>query len=82
MDLTQHFGEIIGIINRLNRALREKASREFDDDRESSKMLDEMIYQKKDDEINQQLEQIIKEVEYNLKPLYVSKIIKWRKFKG
>lgn len=81
-DLTQYFLDIIGVINRLNGALRENAAREFDDGREYPKMLDEMIYQQKNDEINHKLEQIIKEVEYNLKPLYASKIIKWHKIKG
>ena len=81
-DLTQHFLEVIRIINRIGSALREKASKEFDEDKEYTKMLNETIFKQKNDEINQKLEQIIKEVEYNLKPLYASKIIKWHKIKG
>lgn len=81
-DLTQHFLEVIRIINRIDSALREKASKEFDEDKEYTKMLNETIFKQKNDEINQKLEQIIKEVEYNLKPLYASKIITWHKIKG
>ena len=81
-DLMQHFLEVIRIINRIDSALREKASKEFDEDKEYTKMLNETIFKQKNDEINQKLEQIIKEVEYNLKPLYASKIIKWHKIKG
>ena len=81
-DLMQHFLEVIRIINRIDSALREKASKEFDEDKEYTKMLNETIFKQKNDEINQKLEQIIKEVEYNLKPLYASKIITWHKIKG
>ncbi len=35
----------------------------------------------KDDEINQKISQILNEVEYNLKPIYETKTIKWKKFK-
>ena len=81
-DLMQQFLEVIRIINRIDSALREKASKEFDEDKEYTKMLNETIFKQKNDEINQKLEQIIKEVEYNLKPLYASKIITWHKIKG
>lgn len=33
----------------------------------------------KDDEINQKISQILNEVEYNLKPIYETKAIKWKK---
>ena len=36
-------------------------------------------YQGNDDSINIQIEKIIKEVEYNLKPIYETKAIKWKK---
>ena len=38
-------------------------------------------YQGEEDETNSTLQKIIKEVEYNLKPFYKSKTIKWKKLK-
>lgn len=46
--------------------------------------LDEIIKRTilgKADEINQKISQILNEVEYNLKPIYETKTIKWKKFK-
>lgn len=80
--LTEYFTDIIRIINDITDASEKLAYYVNKDKYEHIEELKRTIYQKENDEINQKLEQIIKEVEYNLKPLYASKIITWHKIKG
>ena len=40
------------------------------------------IYEQDDDVTNVKLQEIISEVEYNLKPIYEAKTIKWKKLKS
>ena len=49
---------------------------------DKKRLLARIHYQGEKDETNSTLQKIIKEVEYNLKPFYKSKTIKWKKLKS
>ncbi len=87
-DIEACFVEIIRIINEIQDACqtlgseygKEKDERSYS--RKDIKELETIISIKAiDDPINPKLEQIITEVEYNLKPLYENKKMKWKKIK-
>lgn len=88
-EIEKCFLNINQIINNFQRACVEYAKDYEKDDREKvydketlKKFLKIMHSSEKDDPINPQIEKILKEVEYNLTPLYETKMFKWKSLKS
>lgn len=88
-EIENCFFEVNKIINLFRQACKEMINSRLDEDidignRESLlKEYSEILYNTgKNDVINMKLNKIIAEVEYNLRPIYETKMIKWKKLKS
>ncbi len=80
-EIEDCFMQVISIINRINSAVSQIIQDVAFEDRDFYKELKKVLINNDNDEINMKLQNIVNEVECNLKPLYETKAIKWKKFK-
>ena len=86
-EIENCFFEVNKIINLFRQACKEMIESTLESDAENKKKLKEeyskRIYDMgEDDPTNLKLKEIIAEVEYNLRPVYETKMIKWKKLKS
>lgn len=80
-EIEDCFMDVISIINKINSAVRQIIQDVAFDDREFYKELKKILIGKDNDEINNKLQNVVKEIEHNLKPIYKTKAITWKKLK-
>lgn len=79
-DIDECFMGIIFIVNKIRNAAKELSDDDVLEDKSYSKSLRKILCQHENDDMSIKLNNIIKEVETNLKPIYAPKTITWKHF--